>query len=112
MSGLGLGCLGKFVVWTRRRCSDLLVRHPGPYLLPYVLNQAAPGVQNMVQMDGVHHLLTLTPLLIKGLKIPDLIVHEALKANACCNGNDRVSRRQILPHCMQSRRERECVVSW
>ena len=43
----------------------------------------------MVQMDGVHHLLTLTPLLIKGLKIPDLIVHEALKANACCNGNGR-----------------------
>ena len=54
----------------------------------------------MVQMDGVHHLLTLTPLLIKGLKIPDLIVHEALKANACCNGNGRGGRRQILPHCI------------
>ena len=88
------------------------MRPPGPYLLPYILNQAAPGVHYMVQMDGVHHLLTLTPLLIKGLKIPDLIVHEALKANACCNGNVRGGRRQILPHCMQSRRERECVVSW
>ena len=43
----------------------------------------------MVQMDGVHHLLTLTPLLIKGLKIPDLIVYEAMKANACCAGNGR-----------------------
>ena len=88
------------------------MRPPGPYLLPYVLNHAAPGVHYMVQMDGVHHLLTLTALLIKGLKIPDLIVHEALKANACCNGNGRGSRRQILPHCMQSMRERECVVDW
>ena len=76
------------------------MRPPGPYLLPYVLNQAAPGVHYMVQMDGVHHLLTLTPLLIKGLKIPDLIVLEALKANVCCNGNGRGGRRQILEHCM------------
>ena len=65
------------------------MRPPGPHLLPYVLNHAAPGVHYMVQMDGVHHPLTLTPLLIKGLKIPDLTVHEALKANACCNGNGR-----------------------
>ena len=59
------------------------MRPPGPYLLPYVLNQAAPGAHYMMQMDGVHHLLALTPLLIKGLKIPDLIVYEAMKADAC-----------------------------
>ena len=88
------------------------MRPPGPYLLPYVLNQAASGAHYMVQMDGVHHPLTLTPSLIKGLKVPDLIVHEAMKANVCCNGNGRGSRRQILQHCMQSMRERECVVSW